>query len=186
MATQGLGPGHDEGTRLSSDVVTTPAAVLVPLVDRPGGLTLLFTRRTEHLHHHGGQICFPGGRMEEGDGGVIDTALRETAEEIGLDIRRIQVIGRLDDYRTITGFLVTPIVGILEPPFELAPDTFEVAEVFEMPLSYLLDPANHQRITVKGSDPPRSAYAVTYEGRVIWGATAGMLMNLYRILRGGA
>ncbi len=121
------------------------AAVLVPMVARPEGTTILLTRRTEHLHHHAGQISFPGGRIEESDASPEDAALRETEEEIGLPRGRVELIGRLGLYRTGTGFEITPVVGWVTPPFDLAPDRFEVAEVFEVPMSFIADPKNHER-----------------------------------------
>ena len=160
-----------------------PAAVLVPLVCRPDGLSVLLTQRTPHLIHHGGQISFPGGRMEGADASPEAAALRETEEEIGLTPDSVDVLGRLDDYVTVTGFHVVPIVGLLQPPLALIPDPFEVAEVFEVPLRFIMDPANRQcrsRVTDQGVE--RFFYALTYDGRTIWGATAAMLVNLYEIL----
>jgi 8-oxo-dGTP pyrophosphatase MutT (NUDIX family) len=159
-----------------------PAAVLVPVVDREDGLTVLFTRRTDDLPEHAGQICFPGGRIEPGDAGPEDAALRETEEEIGLDRRHVEVLGRLDGYKTGSGFSITPVVGLVTPPFTLTPHAGEVAEAFEVPLAFLLDAANHQRHEriIAGRD--RHFYAIPYEGYFIWGATAGMLINLYQRL----
>lgn len=159
-----------------------PAAVLVPLVARREGVTVLLTRRTAHLAHHAGQISFPGGHIEPEDGGPIETALRETEEEIGLDRRHVEVIGRLDTYVTRTGFVVTPVVAIVHPPFALAIDEFEVDEVFEVPLSFLLDPANHRRCSAEFEGVTRHFYAMPYNDHFIWGATAGMLINLYQFL----
>lgn len=155
-----------------------PAAVLVPVVDRSDTLTVLFTRRTDDLPEHAGQICFPGGRIEADDASPEDAALRETEEEIGLPRRHVEVLGRLDDYMTGSGFSITPVVGIVAPPFTLTPHIREVAETFEVPLDFLLDPANHQRREriIAGRD--RHFYAMPYEGYFIWGATAGMLINL--------
>ncbi len=161
----------------------TPAAVLIPLIDRPGGLTVLFTRRTDHLDHHPGQISFPGGRLEPADAGPEDTALRETREETGLDPRRVRLIGGLDLYRTRTGFLITPLVGVVTPPLDLAPDPFEVAEIFEAPLDFFLDPANHKRHSHEYDGRTRWFHAMPYGGYYIWGATAGMLMNLYQLTK---
>lgn len=160
-----------------------PAAVLVGLVEREDGFTVLLTRRTDHLQHHAGQVSFPGGRIEEQDATPAQAALRETEEEIGLHRSHIDLIGRLDDYITGTGFCVTPLVGLIRPPFDLMPDPFEVAEVFEVPLSFLLDPANHQLCEkdVKGS--LKRYFAMPYGRHYIWGATAGILMNLYEVLR---
>ncbi len=159
-----------------------PAAVLVLLVDRPEGLTVLFTQRTDHLHHHPGQISFPGGRTEKEDKGPQQTALRETHEEVGVPPESIQLVGQLDDYITRTGFVVTPVVGLIEPPFTVTPDPFEVAEVFEVPLHYLLDPDNHQRHSRHFEGRERFFWAMPYQGYFIWGATAGMLRNLYQRL----
>ncbi len=156
------------------------AAVLVPLVDRPAGLRVLLTRRTDHLHDHAGQISFPGGRVESRDNGVIDAALRETEEEIGLSEKFIEVVGFLDDYETVTGYLITPVVGFVRPGFNLTIDDFEVADAFEVPLEFLLNPENHQIHMRTRDGRERRYYVFEYENRYIWGATAGMLMNLYR------
>ena len=159
------------------------AAVLVPLVARPEGMTVLLTQRTAHLVHHGGQISFPGGRLEPGDADPSAAALRETEEEIGLPRASVDLIGRLDDYVTITGFHITPVVGLLHPPLSFAPDEFEVAEIFEVPLSFVMDPANHKtdsRLLPNGEK--RWFYAIPYQQRYVWGATAGMLVNLYEVL----
>jgi len=161
-----------------------PAAVLVPVVARDEGLTLLLTRRTDHLHDHPGQISFPGGRVDAGDTSPTATALREAEEEIGLPPQRIQLLGELPLYRTITGFEVTPVVGLVTPPLELALDPFEVAEAFEVPLSFLLDPANRQRHAVEVRGRKREYWAMPYGGYYIWGATAGMIVTLARRLRG--
>lgn len=162
----------------------TPAAVLVPVIERPEGLTVLFTQRTAHLNDHAGQVSFPGGRCERTDASPVFTALRETEEEVGLARDLIEVLGLLPEYRTGTGFSVTPVVGLVRPPFELNPDSFEVAEVFETPLAFLLDPANHQRHSMEIAGIVRHYYAMPYEGYFIWGATAGMLVSLYRLLYG--
>nr|WP_231874551.1 CoA pyrophosphatase [Azoarcus sp. KH32C] len=159
-----------------------PAAVLVPLVARLGDVTVLLTRRTDHLHHHPGQISFPGGRVEETDVSSVMTALRETEEEIGLPPDKVELLGELPEYVTGTGFRITPVVGLVHPPFELKLDTFEVAEAFEVPLSYFLDPANHQRHSREYQGRMRQYYAMPYAGHFIWGATAGMLVSLYRYL----
>jgi 8-oxo-dGTP pyrophosphatase MutT (NUDIX family) len=159
-----------------------PAAVLVPVVARDDELTVLFTQRTAHLVHHAGQISFPGGHVEPADGGPLATALRETEEEIGLDRRHVEVIGHLDTYVTRTGFVVTPVVGVVTPPFSLNPDAHEVAEVFEVPLAHFLDEANHLRCSAEFEGTIRYFYAMPYQSYYIWGATAGMLINLYEIL----
>lgn len=159
------------------------AAVLVPIVLRDDGPSVLLTRRTDHLHHHPGQISFPGGRVEKADRTAADTALRETEEEIGLDRAHVELLGALPDYVTGTGFRVTPVVGLVRAPFELELDAFEVAEVFEVPLSHFLDPANHQRHAREFDGRLRHFYAMPYKDYFIWGATAGMLMSLYELLR---
>jgi 8-oxo-dGTP pyrophosphatase MutT (NUDIX family) len=160
----------------------TDAAVLVPLVERDDGLTVLLTQRTAHLTAHAGQISFPGGRIEAHDPDPESAALRETEEEVGLPRDRISVIGRLDTYLTGTGFEITPVVGIVRPPFPLAIDPFEVAEAFEVPLSYILDRRNHQRVERQSGAHRRVFYVLPYEGRNIWGATAGILVNLAEVL----
>ncbi len=168
---------------LTAPAALTAAAVLVPLIDRAEGMTVLLTQRTAHLANHGGQISFPGGRVERDDADSTDAALRETMEEIGLDRGRISILGRLDDYVTVTGFLVAPVVGFVQPPFALAPDPFEVEEIFEVPLGFILDPDNHQRHSRAALDgATRYFYAITYGERYIWGATAAMLINLYEAL----
>lgn len=165
--------------------VVTPAAVLVPLINRATGVTVLLTQRTAHLNDHAGQISFPGGRVEEGDADRIETALREAEEETGLDRTAVHVMGSLPDYDIPTGFRVTPVVGWIEPPIAFAPDPFEVAEVFEVPLGHFLDPANHQRHSDEVQGRRRNYYAMPYQHRNIWGATAGMLFSLYRVLVAG-
>ena len=163
-----------------------PAAVLVPLVDRREGLTVLLTQRTDHLHHHGGQISFPGGRVEAHDAGPVETALRETEEEIGLQRRHVEIIGFLDLYQTVTGFLITPVVSFVEPPFQLNPDPFEVAEVFEVPLNFILDVRNHERRSINFKGRERRFYVLPYEDRYIWGATAAMLVGFAQRLGSAA
>ena len=158
------------------------AAVLVPVVKRDKELTVLFTRRTAHLNDHAGQISFPGGRAEPGDAGAAETAMRETREEIGLAAERVEVLGELPEYVTVTGYRVTPVVGLVTPPLDLRPDDFEVAEVFEAPLAFLLDAENHQRNSVFWEGHERHYYAIPYRDHYIWGATAGMLMNLHAFL----
>ncbi|HRP96991.1 MAG TPA: CoA pyrophosphatase [Rhodocyclaceae bacterium] len=159
-----------------------PAAVLVPVVTRSEGLSVLLTRRTDHLHHHAGQVSFPGGRVESTDVSPVMTALRETEEEIGLDPERVELLGELAEYRTGTGFNVTPVVGLVHPPFELKLDEFEVAEAFEVPLAFLLDPANHEHHEVEFEGRLRQYYAMPYQGYFIWGATAGILVGMSRFV----
>jgi len=165
-----------------ADRKLTPAAVLVPVVNQPHGPTLLFTQRTSHLHDHAGQVSFPGGRVDDGDEDRVATALRETEEETGLHRSRIDVVGRLPDYDIMTGFRVTPIVGWVEPPFKLKPDPFEVENVFEVPLEFLLNPANHEEHSREVKGITRHYYAMPYGEHFIWGATAGMVHMLYQAL----
>jgi 8-oxo-dGTP pyrophosphatase MutT (NUDIX family) len=166
----------------AGDEGATVAAVLIPIVAHRAGLTVLFTQRTTHLKSHSGQVSFPGGRAEPGDASAEFTALREAGEEIGLPEDRVEILARLPDYHTRTGYRVTPVIGLLTPPLELAPDPREVADVFEVPLAFLLDPRNRQRRTREFQGQTVGFYAFEHEGRVIWGATAGMLVNLYRML----
>ena len=163
-----------------------PASVLVPLVARDSGLHVLLTQRTAHLTDHASQISFPGGRVEEGDADAVATALRESEEEIGLPPGVVDVIGRLPEYRTVTGYRVTPVVALIERPFTLSLDTFEVSEAFEVPLAFLMDPANHERRLYRYADVARTFYSMPYQAArryFIWGATAAMLRNFYHFLR---
>jgi 8-oxo-dGTP pyrophosphatase MutT (NUDIX family) len=161
----------------------TPAAVLVPLVNRPQGLTVLFTERSRNLPDHPGQISFPGGRVEPEDMNAGSAALREAEEEVGLPRERVTLLGRLAEYETVTGYRVTPVVGWVEPPFEIKPDPVEVADVFEVPLPFLLEPANQQRHFRMVGKIRRDYYAIPYGDRYIWGATAAMLLIFERTLR---
>lgn len=154
------------------------AAVLVPMVVREGVVNLLFTQRTEHLSAHAGQISFPGGRVEAADASREDTALRETEEEIGLARRHVQILGALPEYFLPTGFRITPVVGWIEAPFDTRPDPYEVADIFEAPLAHFLDPARYQRHDYHFNGRHRHYVAIPYQGRYIWGATAGMLLTL--------
>jgi 8-oxo-dGTP pyrophosphatase MutT (NUDIX family) len=158
------------------------AAVLIGLVQHPAGLSVLLTQRTAHLHDHAGQISFPGGRAEIDDIDAAATALRETEEEIGVDRSYVEVLGNLPVYLTGTGFAVTPVVALVRPGFTPRPDPFEVAEVFEVPLAFLMDPANHQTRRATVENVTRAFYTMPYGDYFIWGATAGMLRNLYRFL----
>lgn len=160
-----------------------PAAVLVPIVMRPEP-TLLLTQRTDHLPHHPGQISFPGGRIEPEDAHPEAAALREAWEEIGLNATSVELLGRLDPYRTITFYEVTPVVALVHPPFDLALDAHEVADAFEVPLAFLLDRANHERRSRDTPSGKRDYWAMPWGERFIWGATAGMLVNLADVLVG--
>jgi 8-oxo-dGTP pyrophosphatase MutT (NUDIX family) len=161
------------------------AAVLVPIVLRPEGPTVLLTQRTDHLSNHAGQVSFPGGRAEADDSSAIETALRESEEEIGLLRRHVEIIGVLPDHATASSYLVTPVVALVTPPFALRADPGEVAEIFEVPLAFLMDGAHHQRMSFDLPDGGgrRSFYAMPYDRFFIWGATAGMLRNLFHLLR---
>ncbi|MDH6420813.1 8-oxo-dGTP pyrophosphatase MutT (NUDIX family) [Polynucleobacter sphagniphilus] len=161
----------------------TRAAVLIPLVLQSEGLAVLLTQRTNHLRDHAGQISFPGGRMDEGDKDAIDTALRESQEEIGLSADHVEIIGCLPEYLTVSGYSVTPIIGLVKPQAEYVLDEFEVADVFEVPLCFLMNPENHQVRVWESAQGSRRFYAMPYENRFIWGATAGMLRNLYHLLK---
>jgi 8-oxo-dGTP pyrophosphatase MutT (NUDIX family) len=160
----------------------TGAAVLVPLVNHPTGLTVLLTQRTAHLADHAGQISFPGGRIEPTDEHPVAAALREAEEEVGLPASHVEIVGRLDTYVTGTGFEVIPVVAFVRAPYPLRPDPFEVAEVFEVPLDFLVDPANLQRGSREWQGTTRFFFALPYESHYIWGATAGMLVNLAEVL----
>ena len=157
---------------------------MIPVIERDSGLTVLFTRRTEHLQAHAGQISFPGGGAEPADASPIATALRETQEEIGLQAHQVEILGRLDEHPTVTGYRVTPVVGLVAQPFELRLDDFEVAEVFEVPLAFLLDPINYRRDSMIRDGRLREFHAVPYGPHYIWGATAAMLLQLHAYLSG--
>lgn len=161
------------------------ASVLIPIVQRDSGLTMLLTRRAGHLNDHAGQISFPGGRSEAQDRTPAETALREAEEEIGLGREHIEVLGALPDYLTGSGFRIQPVVSLVRPPFSLKADAGEVAEIFEVPLAFLMDGRNHQRraVAATGQAEPRLFYAMPYGDYFIWGATAGMLRNLFHFLR---
>lgn len=168
------------------DAPPRPAAVLMPVVVRDGNATMLLTQRTPHLYDHAGQISFPGGRVEAGDIDAVATALRESEEEIGLNSALVQILGVLPEYLTATGYRVTPVVGLIEEPFVLTLDDFEVAEAFEVPLAFLMNPAHHERRVFSGETGVRTFYSIPYQLQrryFIWGATAAMLRNFYHLLR---
>jgi 8-oxo-dGTP pyrophosphatase MutT (NUDIX family) len=188
------GPGepelHGDG-RVFDGREPAAASVLVPLVAHEGGVTVLLTRRTDHLRDHAGQISFPGGRAEEIDADAVHTALREAEEEVGLAPAQVEVIGALPVYTTVTGFHVTPVVALVHPGFALAIDSFEVAEAFEVPLAFLMDPAHHRRHQFEFGGEQRQFLSMPWQGvdpsgqareYFIWGATAAMLRNLYAFL----
>lgn len=158
----------------------TPAAVLVPVVAREQGATVVLTVRTEQLRNHAGQVSFPGGRRDRGDDGPVANALRESHEEIGLAPDAVEILGFLDDYPTVTGFRITPVVGLLQPPARLRPDAGEVAEVFEVPLAVVADLASYRRRWLRRAGLRIPYYVVAHGERTIWGATAAMLRDLAR------
>ena len=179
-AAQGLSDGYRLPGR---EEHITPAAVLVPLVNRPGGLTVLLTQRSDTLSDHPGQISFPGGRLDPCDQSVVACALREAQEEVGLEPDRVSVLGQLARYETVTGYSVSPVVGWVEPPFDIKLDPVEVADVFEVPLRFLMEPLNLQRHFRMIGPRRRDYFAIPFENRNIWGATAAMLVMLDRTLR---
>ena len=179
----GFGADADEALRQYFPASPVAAAVLVPIVDHPSGLSVLLTQRATHLKHHPGQISFPGGRIEATDGGPLEAALRETEEEIGLSREHVRFVGYLDPHMVITGFWITPVVAFVQPGFELQLDAREVDNTFEVPLEHILDTANHQsRERVLGTTTI-NVHDIPFGERNIWGATAGILMALYRVLK---
>lgn len=172
----------------SAPLTRTPAAaaVLVPLLMRPAGITVLLTQRAAHLNAHAGQVAFPGGRVDATDADAVVTALREAKEEIALDPHCVEVLGLLPPYTTATAYVVTPVVALVDARATWSPHPDEVAEVFEVPFSFLMDPTNHMSQTLKWNGQLRHWFAMLYQDgtveRYIWGATAGMLRNLYRCL----
>ncbi len=174
--------GHDDYEGMPAGAGAVKAAVLLPLIlrDEP---SLMFTRRTESLARHSGQVSFPGGRSEADDLSPVETALRETFEETGIAASFVTVAGYLDRYLTGTGFDIQPVVGLLADGFALVPDPREVAEIFEVPLAFLCDPSNRRRESRDIGGRARSFYAFTYQGHEIWGATAAIVVNLAERLR---
>lgn len=156
-----------------------PAAVLVPIIIKQAETAVIFTQRTETLPTHAGQISFPGGKVDDKDEDPVETALRETHEEIGLERSFVEILGFLDPYQTGTGYCILPIVGIVAPGYSLAPEPGEVAEIFDVPLAFLMSPENHRRHSRTFDDKKRWFHAMSYQDRFIWGATAGILKNLY-------
>lgn len=163
--------------------VGVPAAVLVPIVARGGAMTVLFTRRTDGLARHAGQVSFPGGRAEAGDAAPVATALREAREEVGIAAASVAVVGRLEERPVGTGYRIVPVVGLLADPPPFAADSREVAEIFEVPLPFVLDPANYRRERMVVEGVPRRFHALPYRRYFIWGATAAILVNLRDVLR---
>ena len=157
----------------------TPAAVLIPIILHPDP-TVLLTRRTETLRRHAGQVAFPGGRIDPEDAGPVAAALREAQEEVGLDPSRVEIVGVTDTYETGTGYMITPVIGLVPPGLPLLAAEAEVAALFEVPLTHLLDAANHQIRRAEWQGRLRSFYEIHWDGHRIWGATAGMVVNLAR------
>ncbi len=185
LSEGGTGAGMIGGDTMApgahADAPGQPAAVLIAVVDRPEP-TVILTRRSDSLRNHAGQVAFPGGRVDKGDADVVEAALREAREEIGLDPALVQVVGTADAYRTGTGFRVTPVVGVVPPDLALAPHEAEVAAVFEVPFAYLLDPANHLPKSEMWKGIERHYLEIPHAEYRIWGATAGMIANLARRL----
>ena len=171
-----------EKQQQAAQLALRPAAVLLLIVNQAPGPTVVFTQRTAHLADHAGQISFPGGRCDECDCSPEATALREAQEEVGIEPGRVEILGHLPEYRTSTGFSVTPVVGWVEPPVLYRPDPHEVADVFEVPLGFLLDPRNHRYESAFFKGRMRHYWAMPYGERFIWGATAGMLVTFQRVL----
>lgn len=178
LINQSLAPVWDNPVNTS----LKRAAVLLPLVERLTGTTLILTQRTAHLTHHGGQICFPGGTSHADDADPVATALRETEEEIGLQRTDVDIAGFLENCVTSTGFLIVPVVGFVKPFIRLIPDPFEVADIFEVPLEFVLNPANHEQHSAFYQGRQHHYYVINYQDRVIWGATAKILVNFYQRL----
>ncbi|MTI75275.1 MAG: CoA pyrophosphatase [Stenotrophomonas sp.] len=181
-APAGKGWNHDELADLLPPGPPAEAAVLAGLVPRPQGVQVLLTRRTETLRNHGGQVGFPGGRIEPGDRNPVAAALRESSEEIALPHERVQALGYLDPFVTISSFRVTPVVAVIDPAFVPVPQPAEVAEVFEVPLDFLMDPRNLRQVEIDHRGRVRHVLEYTWPGQRIWGATAAILYNLRRRL----
>jgi 8-oxo-dGTP pyrophosphatase MutT (NUDIX family) len=179
----GFAPTDMESIRAYFPASPIAAAVLVPIVDHESGLTVLLTQRASHLKNHAGQISFPGGRIEPTDLNPIEAALRETEEEIGITREYITFAGYLEPQLVLSGYWVTPVVAFVQPGFELQLDRREVASAFEVPLSHILDPVNHRARERQLGAVTVKVYDIPYEGHNIWGATAGMFMSFYRLLR---
>jgi 8-oxo-dGTP pyrophosphatase MutT (NUDIX family) len=175
---------HDLNPDMKPPDQLIPAAVLIPLINRRDGVMVMLTKRSEAVPDHPGQISFPGGHIDASDASPRAAALREADEEVGLPSNSVEVVGELDIYITRTGFHITPVVGLVRPPFDIRPNPSEVAEVFELPFELAVDPANYERRSRVFEGRLRNFYVLTFEDRVVWGATAGMLVNLAQVLHG--
>ncbi|NOL48874.1 CoA pyrophosphatase [Pelistega europaea] len=174
---------NEEKRQLHQQTPYIPAATLMPLVETKQGMQMILTRRASHLKKHSGQISFPGGRVDETDSSIVDTALRETLEEIGLTSKDIDIIGVLPDFFTGTGFLMSPVVGLVKSDYQLTISRDEVDEVFAVPLSFLLNPDNHFLHEVPvGTGTLRQYFSMPWKNYFIWGATAAVIRNFYRLL----
>ncbi len=186
-APQGYDRSDDDMNALArmipDDVITRPAAVLVPIIERASGLSVLLTKRPAHMKSHPGQIAFPGGRLEQGET-ALDAALRETEEETGLDRSFVKPLGFLDGYLTVTAFIITPVVAMVREGFTIRPHAGEVDEVFEVPLVFLMSAENCRRDSRDYKGVDRRYYAFQFESRYIWGATAGIIKNMQDKLYG--
>jgi 8-oxo-dGTP pyrophosphatase MutT (NUDIX family) len=180
-----LGVDAERSRRLQRHFPADPvaAAVLIALVDRADGLTVLLTQRASQLARHAAQVSFPGGRLEPSDPDIASAALREAHEEIGLDPACVQVVGYLPDHMVISGFRVTPVLSLVTPPISLTPNPEEVAEVFEVPVSHFFDAANHKARLRRVGNEDMLLYDIPWQGQNIWGATAGMLLTLVRMVQ---
>lgn len=168
----------------TSELPLTPAAVLIPLVDHQDGMTVLLTKRAQHLKTHSGQVSFPGGHCDPEDADAMTTALRETEEEVGIDRSHIEVLGAMEDYETVTGYVITPVIGIIDPGFQMDVDDREVDEAFELPLEYILDERNHELQSRVWKGQRRYYYVLTNEKHNVWGATAAMLVRFAHLING--
>jgi 8-oxo-dGTP pyrophosphatase MutT (NUDIX family) len=184
-ASPAVPPDHDDSFGVLVSTQPVQAAVLVPIVQRAAGPQVMLTRRAAHLRQHAGQISFPGGRRDAGDPSALQTALREAHEETGLPAHAVEVLGRLPEYLTGTGFMVTPFVAWVDPPSRWVPDPFEVEQVFEVPLEFLMNPANHYLHELPPGSGRRCYWSMPWQDQFIWGATAGMLRRLYWMLGPG-
>jgi 8-oxo-dGTP pyrophosphatase MutT (NUDIX family) len=173
---------HDLNPGMARNRELVPAAVLIAIIGAASGPDVLFTKRAAGLADHAGEISFPGGRIEPGDLDPVAAALRESEEELGISPAQVEILGALDIYETRTGFRVSPVVGLVAPPVVLRPDAREVAEVLQVPLAHLLERANHRRFEAQDGGTVRHFYAIPFGPHVIWGATAGMIMNLCEVM----